>query len=80
LRNLRALRPSLEVHAFRVRREQQVVTDALEVVPGQELDAKYDVKVHASSTPLGAATGRGVRDQSFQPARGRDAARALRRR
>jgi hypothetical protein len=47
LRNLRALRPSLEVHAFRVRREQQVVTDALEVVPGQELDAKYDVKVHA---------------------------------
>jgi predicted dehydrogenase len=47
LRNLRALRPSLEVHAFRVRREQRVVTDALEVAPGQELDAKYDVKVHA---------------------------------
>lgn len=47
LRNLRALRgPELEVHAFRVRREQQVLSDALQVVPGEELERKYGVKVY----------------------------------
>jgi predicted dehydrogenase len=48
LRNLRALRgDSLEVHAFRVRRERQVVSDTLEVVPGEDLETKYGVQVHA---------------------------------
>jgi predicted dehydrogenase len=47
LRNLRALRGSaLEVHAFRVRREPQVVTDSLEVAPGEDLETKYGVEVH----------------------------------
>ncbi len=36
----------MEVHAYRVRREQQVVSDTLEVVPGEELERKYAVHVH----------------------------------
>lgn len=48
LRNLRALRGgAVEVHAYRVRRERQVVTDALEVAPGEELESKYEVEAHA---------------------------------
>lgn len=48
LRNLRRLRgSSLEVHAFRVRRERQVVSDTLQVVHGEDLESKYDVRVHA---------------------------------
>ena len=47
LRNLRALRGAdVEVHAYRVRRERQVVDDALQVVPGEDVEAKYDVAVH----------------------------------
>jgi predicted dehydrogenase len=47
LRNLRELRgANVEVHAFRVRRERQVVDDALQVVPGEDLETKYDVVVH----------------------------------
>jgi predicted dehydrogenase len=47
LRNLRALRgSSVEVHAFRVRRERHVVSDTLQVVPGEDVEAKYDVAVH----------------------------------
>jgi predicted dehydrogenase len=53
LRNLRALRGSeVEVHAFRVRRESQVVNDTLQVVPGEDLESKYDIAVH---TELDAA-------------------------
>jgi predicted dehydrogenase len=48
LRNLRALRgDSVEVLAFRVRRELQVVTDSLAVAPGEDLEAKYGVEVYA---------------------------------
>ena len=48
LRNLRALRGSeVEVHAFRVRREREVLNDTLQVVPGEDLEAKYGVNVHA---------------------------------
>jgi predicted dehydrogenase len=48
LRNLRALRgANVEVHAYRVRRERRVVDDALQVVPGEDVEAKYDVIVHA---------------------------------
>ena len=47
LRNLRALRGAdVEVHAYRVRRELQVVDDALQVVAGEDVEAKYDVAVH----------------------------------
>jgi predicted dehydrogenase len=47
LRNLRALRGAkVEVHAFRVRRERQVVSDTLQLVPGEDLETKYDVVVH----------------------------------
>jgi predicted dehydrogenase len=47
LRNLRALRgAALEVHAYRVRRERQVVTDTLDVTPGEDLETKYGVEVH----------------------------------
>jgi predicted dehydrogenase len=47
LRNLRHLRGSaVEVHAFRVRRERQVVSDTLQVVPGEDVEGKYDVRVH----------------------------------
>jgi predicted dehydrogenase len=47
LRNLRALRgDQLEVHAFRVRRERDVLNDALQVQPGEDLETKYDVRVH----------------------------------
>jgi predicted dehydrogenase len=53
LRNLRALRGGdVEVHAYRVRRERQVVDDALQVVPGEDVETKYDVAVH---TELDAA-------------------------
>jgi len=48
LRNLRALRGTgLDVHAYRVRRERQVVTDTLDVAPGEDLEAKYGIAVHA---------------------------------
>lgn len=48
LRNLRGLRGSaVEVHAYRVRREHQVVNDTLQVVQGEDLEAKYGVCVHA---------------------------------
>ena len=48
LRNLRALRgAAVDVHAFRVRRELQVVTDRLEVAPGEDLEAKYGIEAHA---------------------------------
>lgn len=48
LRNLRSARgSSVEVHAYRVRREAQVVSDTLQVVPGEDLESKYDVRVHA---------------------------------
>jgi predicted dehydrogenase len=47
LRNLRALRGAdVEVHAYRVRGERQVVDDALQVIPGEDVEAKYDVVVH----------------------------------
>jgi predicted dehydrogenase len=53
LRNLRALRgAAVEVHAFRVRREHHVVSDTLQLVPGEDLESKYDVAVH---TELDAA-------------------------
>jgi len=53
LRNLRALRGAdVEVHAYRVRRERQVVDDTLQVVPGEDVETKYDVAVH---TELDAA-------------------------
>ncbi len=48
LRSLRGLRgEGLDVHAYRVRRERQVVTDTLEVAPGEDLEAKYGIEVHA---------------------------------
>jgi predicted dehydrogenase len=48
LRNLRALRgSSVEVHAYRVRRERDVVNDDLHVVPGEDLERKYAVQVHS---------------------------------
>lgn len=48
LRNLRALRGGdVEVHAFRVRRERQVVSDTLQLVPGEDLEIKYDIAVHS---------------------------------
>lgn len=47
LRNLRSLRgSSMEVHAFRVRRERHVVSDTLQVVHGEDVESKYDVRVH----------------------------------
>jgi predicted dehydrogenase len=47
LRNLRALRgSSVVVDAYRVRRERQVVSDTLELVPGEDVEQKYDVHVH----------------------------------
>jgi predicted dehydrogenase len=47
LRNLRSLRGAeVEVHAYRVRRERQVVDDALQLVPGEDLEAKYQLRVH----------------------------------
>ena len=48
LRNLRALRGAdLDVHAYRVRRERQVVSDTLQLVPGEDLETKYDIAVHS---------------------------------
>jgi len=48
LRNLRGLRGgAVDVHAYRVRREHQVVNDTLQVVQGEDLEAKYGVCVHA---------------------------------
>lgn len=47
LRNLRALRgSSVTVDAYRVRRERQVVSDTLQVVPGEDVESKYEVCVH----------------------------------
>ncbi len=47
LRNLRNLRGAeVEVHAFRVRRERDVLNDTLQVVPGEDLERKYDIAVH----------------------------------
>jgi predicted dehydrogenase len=46
LRNLRELRgEGVAVDAFRVRREQTVVNDTLQVVAGEELEQKYGVSV-----------------------------------
>jgi len=46
LRNLRALLgDSVEVEAYRVRRERQTLDDNLEVVPGVDLEQKYGVSV-----------------------------------
>lgn len=48
LRNLRALRgDGVAVDAFRVRREREVLSDALQVVPGEDLELKYGVSVYA---------------------------------
>lgn len=48
LRNLRALRGAdVVVDAYRVRRESTVVSDTLQVVPGEDLERKYDVNVFA---------------------------------
>lgn len=48
LRNLRALRgDDVAVDAYRVRRESTVVSDTLQVVPGEELESKYGVSVYA---------------------------------
>lgn len=47
LRNLRQLRgDGVEVHAYRVRRERLVVSDTLQVVHGEDVESKYDVRVH----------------------------------
>ncbi|MDF3065107.1 MAG: oxidoreductase [Polyangiaceae bacterium] len=47
LRNLRQLRGStVEVHAFRVRRERHVVSDTLQLVHGEDVESKYGVQVH----------------------------------
>ena len=47
LRNLRRLRGGgVAVHAYRVRREREVLSDSLQVVPGEELESKYGVEVH----------------------------------
>jgi predicted dehydrogenase len=47
LRNLRQLRgASVDVHAYRVRRERLVVSDTLQVVQGEDVESKYDVRVH----------------------------------
>ena len=47
LRNLRAiLGNSLEVHAYRVRRLSQVLTEQLEIEPGTDLESRYGVRVH----------------------------------
>ncbi len=48
LRNLRALRgDTVEVHAFRVRRERALLSDTLQILPGEELEATYGVRAHA---------------------------------
>ncbi len=53
LRNLRQLLGSaVDVHAYRVRREQHTLDDTLRVVPDVELERTYDVEV---STELEAA-------------------------
>src|SRR5712691_2591591 len=47
LRNLRALLgSSVEVHAYRVRRLSQTLTDQLEIEAGADLATKYDIRVH----------------------------------
>jgi predicted dehydrogenase len=49
LRNLRALRGDrIEVHAYRARGERAVLNDDLQVVPGEDLEEKYSVRVHAA--------------------------------
>jgi predicted dehydrogenase len=53
LRNLRELLGNtVEIHAYRVRREQQTLDDSLQIVPNVGLEQAYDVKV---STELEAA-------------------------
>lgn len=48
LRNLRALYgDAVAVDAFRVRRERSVLNDAMQVVPGEDLEAKYGVSVYS---------------------------------
>ena len=48
LRNLyELLGDQLDVHAFRSRRLTQVVSDKLDVIPGENIEDKYDVTVHA---------------------------------
>ncbi len=48
LRNLRELRgDSVRVDAFRVRREREVLSDTLQVVPGEDLERKYGVEVYS---------------------------------
>ena len=48
LRNLRSLLgDSVEVLAYRVRRERQTLDDSLHVVPGEDLEQKYGVDVRA---------------------------------
>ncbi len=47
LRNLRALLgSSVEVHAYRVPRLSQALTDQLEIEAGADLVTKYDIRVH----------------------------------
>lgn len=49
LRNLRmVLGDAVEVHAYRVRRTSPVLTDRLEPIAGENLEALYDVHVHGS--------------------------------
>jgi predicted dehydrogenase len=47
LRNLRQLRgDGVEVHAYRVRRERHVLSDTLQLVQGEDVEQKYQVRVH----------------------------------
>jgi predicted dehydrogenase len=47
-RNLRALlQDRVEIHAYRVRRRTQTLTDKLEVEPAANLEEKYNVHVHS---------------------------------
>ena len=53
LRNLRTLLgQSIQVSAYRVRRELQTLDDNLQVVPGVDLEQKYGVEVCSDITPL----------------------------
>jgi predicted dehydrogenase len=53
LRNLRhLLGDTVEIHAYRVRREQHTLDDSLQVVPNVELEQAYDI---AASTDLESA-------------------------
>jgi predicted dehydrogenase len=47
VRNLRTLLGSdVEILAYRVRRDSPTLTDTLEVVPGEDLEQRYDVEVY----------------------------------